>query len=285
MVDGMTDLISRTVEVPGAQVYYEVRGTGPALLLIPGGNGDVGPYDRLAADVADRFTVVAYERRGFSRSPIGSPIDDDDRVHADADDAVRVLDAVGVDTARVFGSSSGAIVALDLLVRHPDRVTTVIAPEPPLVALAPDPAGLTAILEEVHATARGEGADVAMRVFDERIFGANGRRGMAMPAGVELPPQVADMMARIRTNLGFWLEHELRQYPRYQPDVDALRALAGKLVLAGGEEAHDTVPYQPNLALAERLGLEVVDFPGDHTGYAADPAGFAARLIEVLPAG
>src|SRR5437868_12155708 len=103
MVDGMTDLLSTTIEVPGARVYYEARGAGPVLLLIPGGNGDVGPFDRVASDVADRFTVVAYERRGFCRSPISAPIDDNDRLHADADDATRVLDAVGAGTAHVFG--------------------------------------------------------------------------------------------------------------------------------------------------------------------------------------
>jgi acetyltransferase/esterase len=282
MVDAMTDLIARTLDVPGARVYYEARGTGPVLLLIPGGNGDVGPYDRLASDVADRFTVVAYERRGFSRSPIDTPISDTDRIHADADDAVRVLDAVGADTGRVFGSSSGAIVALDLLVRHPDRVTTVIAHEPPLVEFAPDGAEFKAILDEVYAVWQRDGGEAAMRLFSTRIFGEQAAERKAPPPGVELPQPIVDMMARFQTNLGFWMEHELRQYPRYQPDLDALRPLAGKLMLAGGEESRDTLPYRPNLVLAERLGLKVVDFPGDHTGYAADPAGFAARLIEVL---
>src|SRR5581483_2633124 len=137
MVDSMTDVTSRTLDVPGARVYYVSRGTGPVLLLVPGGNGDVGPFDRLASDLADRFTVVAYERRGFTRSPIETPIDDADRLHADADDAARVLDAVGAGTAYVLGSSSGAIVALDLLTRHPDRIVTLIAHEPPLVELVP----------------------------------------------------------------------------------------------------------------------------------------------------
>src|SRR3954447_2802054 len=104
----MTELIARTLDVPGARVYYEARGTGPVLLLIPGGQGDVGPFDRLASDLADRFTVVAYERRGFARSPMQTPVEGIDRLHADADDAVRVLDAVGAGAAYVFGSSSGA---------------------------------------------------------------------------------------------------------------------------------------------------------------------------------
>ena len=278
----MSDLISTTLDVPGARVYYEARGTGPVLLLIPGGSGDVGAFERLASDIADRFTVVAYERRGFSRSPIDTPIDDTDRIHADADDAARVLDAVGADTAYVFGSSSGAIVALDLLTRHPGRVVTAIAHEPPLVELTPDGPELTAVFDDVHATLRRDGAEAAMREFSTRVFGEQPAARPALPPGVELPRPLVDMMARMQTNLVFWIEHELRAYPRYQPDLEALRPLKGKLMLAGGEDSHDTVPYRPNLVLAEQLGLKVVDFPGDHTGYTYDPAGFAARLLEVL---
>jgi len=44
-------------------------------------------------------------------------------------------------------------------------------------------------------------------------------------------------------------------------------------MLAGGEESRDTFPYRPNVVLAVRLGSSVVDFPGDHTGYAYDPGG------------
>jgi pimeloyl-ACP methyl ester carboxylesterase len=278
----MTEPFATTLDVPGATVYYETRGTGPALLLIPGGNGDVGPYDRVAAYLADRFTVIAYERRGFSRSPIQVPLDDSGRLRADADDATRVLDAVGAQAAFVFGSSSGAIVGLDMLARHADRVRTLVAHEPPLVEFVPDAEHVKAVLDDVYETYRRAGVHVAMDRFTEQIFGEPGLRRPNMPPGAELPQPVLDMIARMQTNLLFWMEHELRQYPRYRPDLDALRAVSGKVVLAGGEESRDTFPYRPNLTLAERLGLKVVDFPGDHTGYVIEPVGFASRLAEIL---
>jgi pimeloyl-ACP methyl ester carboxylesterase len=284
MVDSMTEPLAATLAVPGATVYYEIRGTGPALLLIPGGNGDVGPYDRVAAHLADRFTVIAYERRGFSRSPIQVPLEDPARLRADADDATRVLDAVGADAAFVFGSSSGAIVGLDMLARHAGRVRTLVAHEPPLVELVPDAEQVKAVLDDVYATYRRAGVQVAMARFIEQIFGEPGLRRPDLPPGAELPQPVLDMMARMQTNLLFWMEHELRQYPRYLPDVEALRAVSGKLVLAGGEQSRDTFPYRPNLSLAERLGLNVVDFPGDHTGYVIEPTEFAKRLAEILSA-
>jgi pimeloyl-ACP methyl ester carboxylesterase len=58
------------VTVNGAELYYEVRGSGPPVLLIMGGTGDGGHFDTLADRLADEFTVVTYDRRGNGRSPI-----------------------------------------------------------------------------------------------------------------------------------------------------------------------------------------------------------------------
>ena len=49
-------------------LYREVRGAGPVLLLIPGGNGDAGFYEPFAKALSDDFTVISYARRGLSRS-------------------------------------------------------------------------------------------------------------------------------------------------------------------------------------------------------------------------
>ena len=57
-----------TLKVPGASIYYEVQGAGPLLVMIPGGPTDAGVFAGLAASLADRYTVVAYDPRGNSRS-------------------------------------------------------------------------------------------------------------------------------------------------------------------------------------------------------------------------
>ncbi|MEU0486292.1 hypothetical protein ABZ260_44925, partial [Streptosporangium sp. NPDC006013] len=61
------------LKVPGATLHYEVRGTGPVLLLICGGVYDAAGYAALAGQLADRYTVVSYDRRGNSRSPLDGP--------------------------------------------------------------------------------------------------------------------------------------------------------------------------------------------------------------------
>jgi pimeloyl-ACP methyl ester carboxylesterase len=269
-----------TLKVSGATLYYEVRGSGPVLLLIPGGNGDASPYAPLATALADRYTVVTYDRRGFTRSPLDDGVDpDDDRLGADVEDAIALIDAAGGGRADVFGSSSGAIVGLHLLTRYPDRIATLVAHEPPLVGLLPDAEGWPAFLEQVHETYRRDGQDAAMAHFGARL-------GMPAPPDgprpADLPPHIADMLDRMRVNQRFWLDHEVRQYPMRTPDLEALARYREQLVLGGGAESREYMPYQPNLVLAARLDRPVIDFPGNHIGYAIEFQTFPPALAAAL---
>ncbi|MFI6812346.1 alpha/beta fold hydrolase [Nonomuraea sp. NPDC050328] len=154
-----------TLRVPGATLHYETRGQGPALLLIPGGTGAASAFDGVADLLAADHTVIAYDPRGFSRSPLDAPATDQ-QVAVHADDAYRLLEHLSpTSPAKVFGSSSGAIVALHLLTTHPDRVTQVIAHEPPLVELLPDAPVHRAFLQNLRDTYDTQGLQPAMTVF------------------------------------------------------------------------------------------------------------------------
>ena len=59
---------SGTVRVNDTEVYHEIRGSGPSVLLIPPGGWDAGIYEQLAAELAHGFTVVTYDRRANSRT-------------------------------------------------------------------------------------------------------------------------------------------------------------------------------------------------------------------------
>jgi acetyltransferase/esterase len=270
---------AQTLQVPGATLYYETRGGGPLLLLIPGGSGDAGSFERVAPALAESFTVVSYDRRGFARSPLDEPPDDARRLAADAADARRLIDELSGGPALVFGSSSGAIVGLDLLARRPGSVRTLVAHEPPLVTLLPDGGRHQRFFDEVYETYRGSGFEAAIDRFNTGIGAPALPRP---PEGAQLPPHIAQMLARLRANLEFWLEHELRQYTSVAPDLTALKAAGDRLVLAGGRDSRELLPSRPNVVLAEQLGTEVTEFPGGHAGYVTDPEAFAARLTEVL---
>src|SRR5437667_10881888 len=96
------------LNVPGATLYYEVRGSGPVLLMMPGGPADARAFRNIAEPLAWHHTVVTYDPRGLSRSTLDGPLQDERIVEIFADDVHRLLLATAKKPADVFASSGGA---------------------------------------------------------------------------------------------------------------------------------------------------------------------------------
>jgi pimeloyl-ACP methyl ester carboxylesterase len=124
-----------TLKVSGAQLFYEVNGSGPLLILIPGAAGTGEVFHPLAHHLSARYQVVTYDRRGFSRSQLDGPQDYEHRLVTDTDDVRCLIEHLTDQPAIVFGNSSGAIVALEVLTHSPEWVQTIVAHEPPVVFL------------------------------------------------------------------------------------------------------------------------------------------------------
>jgi pimeloyl-ACP methyl ester carboxylesterase len=129
----MSDIREGLVEVIGASIHYQVSGHGPTLLLLSPGDGDADVFTGIVP-LLDGFTVVTCDRRGQGRSPIVDPAEPV-TIATHADDMARVLVAVTTHAARVFGAGLGAVVGLELVARHPHRVSTLVAFEPSLPTL------------------------------------------------------------------------------------------------------------------------------------------------------
>jgi 3-oxoadipate enol-lactonase len=101
-------------------IWFEQAGTGTPLLAISGSRGDLRRTPNLlGSPLSQSFNVLAYDQRGLGRT--SKP--DRPYMMADfADDATALLDAVGWDRVPVVGVSFGGMVALELVLRHPDRV-------------------------------------------------------------------------------------------------------------------------------------------------------------------
>src|SRR5260221_5877516 len=95
-----TTYSKETLDVPGASLYYEVRGSGPVLLMMPGGPADATTFRQIENDLAKRFTVVTYDPRPYSHSVLKEPVADSRMVHVFADDAHRLLNNVAGDALR-----------------------------------------------------------------------------------------------------------------------------------------------------------------------------------------
>jgi len=270
---------TETLKVPGATIYYEVHGSGPVLLMIPGGPADAGAFRRIAGYLESDYTVVTYDPRGLSHSTLDAPVNDERIVQIFADDAHRLLTATTKEPAFVFGSSGGAVIALELAAHHPEQVRTVVSHEPPAPALQPDPARERAAMEEIVRTYRTAGIGPAMQKFmvQTRI-----RSGPPPPPAGEPTPEMREGMAQMTRNMDFWLGHYFLAISAYEPDFDALKAGSSRIVPGVGEESRGELANDGGLNLAKRLGTEAVEFPGAHGGFESHAAEFAARLREVL---
>ena len=263
-------MTSHTLVVPNGTLYYEVRGSGPLFVLIPGASGEASLYKSVALELSRRFRVVTYDRRGYSRSTYTVMPEYEKRVLMDADDVARLIRHLSPDApATVFGSSSGAIVALTLLARHSDLVRTLVAHEPTAFTLLPDGEQIMAAMELVYEEFRRVGAQAVMGMLLEVMGTTN-----------DFESERSDPYAP--PNLKFWMENEMRQYPWTKIEVELLKEKVDQLVLVGGRDGKNLVPYQPNMVLAKRTGSEVIDLPGAHLGYKTHPKEFAAELLMAL---
>ncbi|MDT7745178.1 MAG: hypothetical protein QOE59_4256 [Actinomycetota bacterium] len=202
-VDPVTSV--EDVDVPGARLHTEVRGSGPLLVCVVGGNGDPTVFGPLAEILAPRWTVLTYVRRGFVRSPVVGEAGPD-KLGPDVEDLATLIERHGA-PAVVLGSSSGAIVVLELLVRRPDLVRAAVAHEPPLINLLEDRDAIAARFDAIFATYHREGAQAAMAEFGE-VTGVGIRRPPPGEEPAAIPPEFHAMQERWPANNAFWFEHE-----------------------------------------------------------------------------
>ena len=270
------------LKVPGASLFYLIRGSGPVLLLIPGGAADASVFAAITPRLSAWYTVVTYDPRGLSHSPLDVLPEDQRIVETMADDAHRLLAAVGSEPAFVFGSSGGALIGLELVTYHSQQVQTLVAHEPPAAALLPDGPAILVAMQEAYDTYRSEGIGPAMQKF----FAAAGMPGGPPPgeAGAQGEPN-PEALREMQRNLEFFLAHYLRAVTGYQPNIATLVTGSTRVVAAVGEASAGQMAYRGGGELAKLLGTEVVVFPGGHGGFTTHSEEFAATLHQVLMAG
>jgi pimeloyl-ACP methyl ester carboxylesterase len=258
-----------TLRVPGAELYHEVRGAGPPVLMIPGALGDGGTFDRVAPLLADEFTVVTYDRRGNSRSPRPSGWTETS-VAEQADDAAALLEALGLAPAVLYGTSGGGAIALEVVLRHPGVVRGVILHDPWVPALS-------------GRAAAGEGP---FGPEIERGWAADGPGGavdafLRAVLGEQHGPLDPDRPSRIRGNGEVAFRVESPAWAAFAPDPERLAAARPPIAVMCGR---DSAPLlrEPAAALAARLGTEPIPAPGAHAPQLDRPQELAEAIRPLL---
>jgi pimeloyl-ACP methyl ester carboxylesterase len=112
------------VQVNGMQLYYEVSGTGDPLIVLHGAYMNIPTMGAIIPKLAESHKVYALEFQGHGRT---TDIDRPITYQNLADDVAVFMDSVGLARADVFGYSVGAEVALQLAIRHPQKLNKVVA--------------------------------------------------------------------------------------------------------------------------------------------------------------
>ena len=239
MTSGVKD---GTVDVNGTKLYYELRGSGPALFFIPGAEGDAEEYLRVAERLENDFTVLSYDRRAYSRSPApagysGSTVD------TEADDAAALLKALNLAPAFVWGNSSGAIIGLNLVLRHPDVVRHAMLHEPPLFAGMND---IDHVLEFLKKSTANGKAPFLRILTGDAVYNS-------LSEGYRARLEADDT----------WIQYEFNHIEHYEPTDEELAEVQMPVTVLYGA---DSPPFFGEAAnwLCERMNATPMTISGGH---------------------
>lgn len=150
----------------GTTIAYEQSGTGPVMVLVGAALADRAGTAKLARLLARHFTVINYDRRGRGKSTDTPPY----TVEREVEDLEALVDGAG-GSASLFGSSSGAVLALEAASQLESKVESLFLYEPPFIiddSHPHVPADLAEHVQELVASNRRSGA---VRLFFTKGMG------------------------------------------------------------------------------------------------------------------
>jgi pimeloyl-ACP methyl ester carboxylesterase len=254
-----------TIAVNGTDLYYEERGSGPAILFVHGMCGFANVWDDQVGRLAADFRCVTYDRRGHSRSRLGDVQQRTVELHAD--DAAGLIRALGLAPCLLVGSSGGARVGLDVVRRYPELLVGAVLSEPPVFAL--EPAAAAAAQPEMAARlqaalAQGDPRAAVDAFFDFMCPGLwraidEPRRDLYRANAGELLPDL--------------------QMPPYRVSPADLADVRVPCLVVRGDRSHPLLQRIAGTLASSIPDAELVELRGSgHVTYAEQPEAFAAAV-------
>ncbi len=274
-----------TTNDDGPPIAGRRAGTGPPVLLLHGGPGLGFDYLRdLADELAEENDVAWYQQRGLAPSVTEGPF----TVGTDIDDARRVLDALGWDTAYVVGHSWGGQLALHVAAALPDRLRGVLAVDP----LGSVGDGRWPEFDEEILRRTPEAIRERAREIDERATAGDADEDLALE-GMRLvwPAYFADPEAAPpMPELQIATERAAQMVPSIQAELPALETRLRDIRVPVGfvHGSRSPMPLAASTDAAARIPgawVEIVDGAGHFTWVEAPGAVRAAlrRLTAAAP--
>ena len=237
---------SGTAEVNDTRLYYERAGSGPAVVLLHGGNLDSRMWDDQFVPLSQSFTVVRYDIRPYGRSAPS------EKGFSSVEDLRALLDHLGIPRASLVGLSLGGRIAIDFALAYPDRVDKLVLMGPGLTGyqfkIENDPPMKRAIDRAVAGDAKG-----AMALWLEHP--------MMQPAMAN--PAVAE---RIRTiandNLAIWQRLGVGERVSNPPAIQRLSEIRKPTLVIVGEKDVPDIQAIVKLLQAGIAGSRTEVIPG-----------------------
>jgi len=260
----MTATMPARLPIDDAELFVaEPVGDGEPLVLVHGAWTGASTWGLLVAPLAAHFEVIAYDRRGHSASTRGTAAPTRRRHE---DDLAVLIEVLGRGPVHLAASSYGALIALGVAGRRPDLVRSVVAHEPPAVALHPVPEMEALFAGVGQQIAVGDAAGATRRFFEEAVLG---------PGGWALVPEPVQTAAigNAQTFTDMLADPEWGTL-----DTAAAAAYPGSVLITCG----DTGPaWLPGIArtVADAIGAPVEVIAGaGHTPHHTHPGTFAEAI-------
>jgi 3-oxoadipate enol-lactonase len=264
------DTVSGYAPRPGAKLYFEARGTGPALVLLHGLGGNHLSWWRQVPVFAARHRVVTFAARGFAPSTAATlPPDPADF----AGDLEALLDALGIERCALVAQSMGGWAAVEFALANPSRVSALVlaATSGTFDVRRLDPAAFDAW------AAKAEAARGALR--KDGIHPAAGRRLAASDPALHHLYLSIDALA---ASGGLDKEALRAKLKRNRPPEEAAKLACPVLLAMGEEDAVFPSFLAPRLAASMRAARHV-EFPrAGHSAYFERADEFNAAVASFL---
>lgn len=264
-------MYSSSVLSENAEIFYDVMGEGPYLIMVSGAGGNSARYEDVAIQLSNHFTVVRYDRRCNSRSGGNFELALD--MDQQARDVIAILDKLEAKKTFLFGNSGGANIAINVVEFFPERILGLVAHEPPVLSVLPDATEWISFSDEVCSLFGVEGPKAAMMMFGSALKGVP---LSALTAGAG----VGDVASK--KNLAFFLTHELASICRYKPNVEKLHRDGCPLVFVAGADSDDAYYARTADLLASLTGGQSKKILGHHISFVTDPISFSEDILQIF---
>lgn len=256
-----------TVNSDGVDLYCRRSGKGFPLLLIHGACVDCEFWRETAEYLSRYFSVITYDRRGYSRST--KPVNNDYSIHAQANDAASIIKSIG-QPVRLIAHSRGAIIALELMICFPDLIEQAILYEPPVCECLPqDSEMFTALRLISDLIAEGKFTRALNQFW--WLMGVQDER-----ARQRLPEEMDDLIQ----NSKVFIHNEFSDTFYYHPKTELLRT--SSLFIATGDLSIRAYGKVIAEAFSSKISCELVYYPGMHNCAYDLPASFAYMSTGIL---